>query len=268
MRSLVVGLILAVVIILAAGLLTTAVGRMRDKAARTSCANNLHALALAAANSAASNSDCYVQAARPNPSLPFEKRLSWLFELTPYLESGSIYSDVEKDKAWDADENRFAALTKYNWFACPAYPEQSPESTFFPTHFIGLAGIGCNAAQLPKDDPRAGFLGYERKMRFGEFSTSTVVLAMETSQATGAWTAAGPPTVRGLEQDGLPYLGIGGQFGGNHRGVANAVFADGSVRSLRESIDPGVLEAIATIKGRDEVPQMNELGERIDMYAR
>ena len=74
-------------------------------------------------------------------------------------------------------------------------------------------------------------------------------MAVETVRTTGAWTAGGPPTVRGLEGDGPRYLTRHGPFGGLHRGGANALFADASVRFLPESTDPQVIEALATIRG-------------------
>jgi prepilin-type processing-associated H-X9-DG protein len=39
-----------------------------------------------------------------------------------------------------------------------------------------------------------------------------------------------------------------------HPGTAQVVFADGSVRSVRDSIDPKVFEALATIAGGERLP--------------
>jgi prepilin-type processing-associated H-X9-DG protein len=38
-------------------------------------------------------------------------------------------------------------------------------------------------------------------------------------------------------------------FGGNHRGVGNYSFADGSARVLSETIDPTLFRALLTIRG-------------------
>jgi prepilin-type processing-associated H-X9-DG protein len=83
--------------------------------------------------------------------------------------------------------------------------------------------------------------------------TGATLAVIETASANGPWTAGGPPTVRGLDPGRQPYLGRGRQFGGTHPGGAMALFADGSVRFLRESIDPKTFEALATIAGREEV---------------
>jgi hypothetical protein len=87
---------------------------------------------------------------------------------------------------------------------------------------------------------------------------------METARAKGPWSRGGPSTVRGLDPRDQPYLGSGRPFGGLHyeqktfqgKGKSlgcNAAMADGSARSLRDSIDPRVLEAMTTIAGREEV---------------
>jgi prepilin-type processing-associated H-X9-DG protein len=252
MRNAASGFILGLIVILVGGLLLPAVVKVREAAARIQCMNNLKQTGLAALDYQATNGR-FPPAARPNASLPFERQLSWMVEIVPYIEASPLYNRIEIEKGWDAEENRFAALTRILTYRCPGYPERTPDSTFFPSHYIGR-----DAAELAKGDPRAGFFGYERKLAPGDISASTLLMALETSQAKGAWTAAGPPTVRGLVENDMRYLGINGQFGGNHPGTVNAVFADGSVRGLRESIDPHVLEAMATIKGSQELGVIDE----------
>jgi len=114
---------------------------------------------------------------------------------------------------------------------------------------VGVSGVGADAAYLPQGESNAGFFGYERKLTLSDIRAcdGTSIAAMETSRATCSWTAAGLPTVRGLEPDGLSYLGNDGQFGGNHRGGVNVLFADASVRFLDNSIEPRVLEALVKI---------------------
>ena len=84
----------------------------------------------------------------------------------------------------------------------------------------------------------------------------------------GPWTAGGRATIRGVEPDGAPYLGEGGQFASFHRGggsfscsqpiVTTVAFVDGSVRGLTTSIAPEVFEALATIAGGEAVEVIPE----------
>jgi prepilin-type processing-associated H-X9-DG protein len=156
-----------------------------------------------------------------------EHRLSWLVALIPYLDQDNIYIRIDRQQAWDAEMNRFAALLSYKLFHCPGYPECPPTSTLWPSHYIGIAGVGEDAAWLPSGDPHAGFFSYDRTLLSNDLARgeSGTIVAAETSAAQGAWTAAGPPTVRGFDPSGA-------RFGGNHRGGCQVVFADGSVRLI------------------------------------
>jgi prepilin-type processing-associated H-X9-DG protein len=143
-----------------------------------------------------------------------------------------------------------------NYLLCPAFPNMPPEGEPTPTHYLGVAGIGPDAIHLPLDDPKAGVFGNERRVNEKDVKDglATTLIVMETATDNGPWTAGGNPTVRGLDPYRSPYLGDHGQFSSRHRPrVTNALFADGSVRSLSDAINPQVLEALATIAGGEEV---------------
>jgi prepilin-type processing-associated H-X9-DG protein len=78
-------------------------------------------------------------------------------------------------------------------------------------------------------------------------------MAIETNAANGPWLAGGPATVRGFDPGGPPYLGFNGQFGSFHRNGSEALFADGSVRFLSDTVDPKVFAALATIAGGEAI---------------
>jgi len=120
-------------------------------------------------------------------------------------------------------------------------------------------GLGEEAATLPAEDPRAGFFGFERRLARQdiEAQSSRLLIALETSRASGAWSAAGSSTVRGLEEQ-EPCFGANARFGGNHPGGANALFADASVRFVRESMDLQVVRAMATVLGSKRVETVGD----------
>jgi prepilin-type processing-associated H-X9-DG protein len=251
MRSAVQASVLVLGLVVVGGLAVVAVVRIREEAMRAHCLNNLKQLGLALHN----YNDTFTRfppAAMPNPELPPERRLSWLYSIVPFVEADTLYRKVDQAKSWDAEENRFAALRAYRIMVCPSNQEREPVSTFEPTSYVGIAGVGADAVSLPEGDPRAGFFGYERKLTVDDIRgrSGGILMVLETAQVESAWTAAGRPTARGLERGGAPYVGAGGQFGGNHRGGVGALFADGSVRFLEEPVDPAALEAMATLKGK------------------
>ena len=225
-------IVVAFIVLIVGSVLIVAVGKVREAANRTQCANNLKQVGLAILN----YQDTYGRlppAGRINANLPVEKRLGWLYLVVPFVESSNLYREFDQDQAWDSEKNRVIPLTFCHLvYHCPSYPDRPATSKFIPTNYLGITGLGTEAATLPLDDPKAGFFGYERKLRFEDIKKgpSTTLAVVETAWVGGAWTAA-PDSVRGLDPDGSPYLGVSQQFGGNHPGGANVLFADGSVRS-------------------------------------
>jgi hypothetical protein len=226
MRPAIQALVVALIFATCGGLIFPFILKVREEGHRIECGNNLHQLAIALANYDSAN-DRYPAAAIPNPDLPPEKRLSWLVAAMPFIEADPTYRDMDLKKGWDAEENRFAALTMFKRFHCPNYAEGPPVSTLWPSHYIGIAGVGENAADLPSHDPQAGCFGYERKLWSKDLirGASQIAVATETSAAQGAWTAAGAATVRGYDP-------ATSHFGGNHRAGCQVVFMDGSVRII------------------------------------
>jgi prepilin-type processing-associated H-X9-DG protein len=151
---------------------------------------------------------------------------------------------------------------------CPANPTEFDPSLPCPTHYLGIAGVGEDAAELPLSDRRAGVFGYDRKVRERDIKDGlATTLAVAEALDGGPWTAGGKATLRGLSVGEAPYLGEGGQFASRHRVgffpwsgpvVTNVLFADGSVRTLTPSVSPQVLEALATIAGGEEVGPFGE----------
>ena len=250
MRNPVQALIVALVLVAAGGLLIVGITTIRESATRMRCSNNLKQIGLACDNYRSTYGGHFPRATEPNSQLPPERRLSWLVGIQPFVEASDLLARLERDKGWD-EENRYLALTVLRNLHCPAAIDQPPVGALIPTHYVGIAGLGPSAASLPRKDARAGVFGYDRTLFYSDIEghASTLLLAIETTRLRGAWSAGGPATVRGLDEDDLPYLGRAGQFGGTHRGGALAAFADGSARFMADSVDPTVLEALATIEG-------------------
>lgn len=252
MRNVIQIVILILIGLSCGGILTPAIVKVREAANQAQCTNNLRQLAIAIQNYQDTCSK-FPSAAGENPDLPPNKRLSWIVGIYPFVESSNIYSNMDHKKGWDAEENRFAGLINVKMLHCPGCTTPR-SSTMIPTCYVGITGIGPDAIDLPVEDSRAGFFGYERILKLEDFKNhaGSILMLAETSQVYGAWTAAGPPTTRGVITDGSPYFGVGGQFGGNHRHCTNAAFMDGSVRTIEDNIDPAVWEAMATLSGKSK----------------
>jgi hypothetical protein len=275
MRCLINVLVVVLVLVLAGGLALSALPKIRASAARTQCQNNLKQIGMALENSY----DCYgsyPSATIPNENLPVEKRLSWLVAVAAFMEQEQAYVGIDHTKAWDHERNRVPATGtglpgKFTPFHCPADPASAVPDPPGLTDYVGISGVGTDAASFTLDYPGTGDFGYERKTTQKDIKDgmASTIMVMETNSSNGPWTAGGFPTTRGLDPAGSPYLGASGQFGSGHRSckgwfspsstvITNVVFADSSVRGLTDSVSPEVLEALVTIAGGEEVGPVGE----------
>jgi hypothetical protein len=251
-----------VVLVVAAGLVVAwvvgAVVKVRRAAASAQCQDNFRQMAMAFENYYGTYGQFPPGTIR-NPDLPVERRLSWTVDHWSYLEAHMIRH--ARSQAWDAEDNR-ALAGGSRVYRCPANPEQTREDGVGLLHYMGVAGLGPDAARLPVSHPRAGVFAYDRGTRREDVKDgmATTLLLVETTTSLGPWLAGGPSTVRGLDPDGPPYLGPDGQFGSRHPAgsftsavTTRALFTDGSVRTLAQDIAPEVFEALATIAGGEEV---------------
>jgi prepilin-type processing-associated H-X9-DG protein len=258
----------------AAGTLLTVVGvvalvlyHMRETADRLACQDNLRRIGQGVFAYEEKHRE-FPPAVLGGPNLPVEQRLSWLAGILPHLEAPppalptretarrlskpqATAEHLHYDQAWAAAVNRPAVDTVLREFLCPDQIGQLGATTPGRTSYVGMGGVGPDAAALPAGDPRAGFFGYERRLTRKELEAgrgaSLTLLALETAGDNGPWAQGGPATVRGLDPNDRPYAGPGRPFGGLHPGGFNALFADGSVEFKRDSISSEHLETLAVL---------------------
>jgi prepilin-type processing-associated H-X9-DG protein len=264
------------VLVVVGAIVPSLIARVRQAAEDTQCRNNLRQLGLAVHNSYDTYHHFPMASVR-SPTLLCQERLSWYVDLAPFVEQWGIQFDMSKP--WDSEENlsprclpgvgareftaeHRAPIGAFKVLICPSNPKHSDESPGL-TNYVGISGLGEGSAELDKDYPGVGMLGCERKLKFEDITdgASNTMMIAETSWENGPWTAGGFPTVRGLAFNGMPYFGKKAQFCAVHRRsvlsngpmLTNVVFADGSVRSFAETIDPRAFEAMATIAGGESV---------------
>jgi prepilin-type processing-associated H-X9-DG protein len=215
----------------------------------------------------------------PNKELSPERRLSWQLGTWPYIGDGQVRLLIDMTKSWDSEENyrptewrdadgNGSILDIVN-LRCPANFGEKDLNKPQDTHYVGVTGIGSESSSLPAYYPLTGFFGYERQTELKNIygPASSTMMVIETKVDNGPWIAAGRPTLRGLEPS-KPYLGHEGQFATNHYydsvifGASfpvktNVLFADGSVRSLTQSMNAEVFEAMSTVGGEGRHDSMH-----------
>jgi hypothetical protein len=245
----------AVVLFLATCLVLAAVGRVREEARRTQCVNNVRAIGFALLNYYDVNRR-FPAATVADRDLPPERRLSWLFELDVYVHARMDPDwKPQRGQPWDSEENlKLVRTRRMLWYVCPGVGQETGTGGLALTHYVGAAGVGADAARLPKGDPLAGVFGYDRWVKQEEITDglSTTATVIETGFENGPWTAGGRATTRELDPADQPVLGHGRPFGGTHRGGTWFGFADASARFLPNSTDPAVLAALVTVARGDD----------------
>jgi hypothetical protein len=140
--------------------------------------------------------------------------------------------------------------TPISWFHCPADPSQAPPGAPALTSYVGIAGVGKDAALLPADAPNAGLFGYDRVVKREQVTAgiSQAMMVAETGWENGLWAAGGFATVRGVDPMQQPYLGRDRPFGGLHPGGLFVLYVDGSARWVSDTVGPQVFLSMATIQ--------------------
>jgi hypothetical protein len=255
MRSFANVAVIGVVTVMAVGLVLAGIAKARDMAAKSQCQKNLRELGIGLHN----YDDFYGRfpaATVQGTQLPAEKRLNWLYESDPHIWGRMDPTwHNRRLQPWDAEANRYMVEPGLNFVHCPGHPDPEKQDRPWLTHYVGLTGVGRDAAMLEKADPKCGLFGYDRIVSINPDwvdGTSQTVVVTETAHENGPWIAGGYASVRGLEMDWQPIIGKGAQFGGCHRGGAMMLFGDASVRFVHDSIQPSTLAALITIAGRDE----------------
>jgi prepilin-type processing-associated H-X9-DG protein len=162
--------------------------------------------------------------------------LSWRVALLPHLGYRALYERFHLDEPWDSPHNRRLLAEMPPEFACPGGPG----------HRAGLTGylvvVGPETSPMSVNTPFEPARGVDiREITDGASST---VLVIETDTLV-PWTK--PDDLRWSQSGPLPHLAS------PHGSGAHLLFADGSARFLKPTIDPRILLAILTINGGEVV---------------
>jgi Protein of unknown function (DUF1559) len=209
-----------------------------------------------------------------------DQRLSWMVELLPYLGDGE-YKDltIDPDKSWNEGSNLLAAQVLVPQFLSPGDPKSAHVhypgriGSFAATRFVGVAGLGLDAATYPAGDPalvkKLGVFGYNRVTKQEDIRDdpeSTIAMLQVPSGQIMPWLAGGGSTLRGISEgdDALKpficvdYKGKKGTF---------AVMCDGKVRFIPEDMKPATFRALCTIAGGERTDDINQIAPLVPEEA-
>ncbi len=221
-------------------LLLPPMGHPRGESRRRQCKDNLHVLGLALYN-------YHDEHEALPPQAGGDPSASWRVHLLPYLGQDDLHTDYDFTADWNSPTNLPIARTKVPAYICPSVPddEQSRDGLWFTSYAVAAGDHSLWQGDRPIDIDVATD-GY-----------SNTLLVVEACGQQIIWTEP-----RDMPMDETP-VGINlpgdrvgrsaGILSSYHTGGAYVTFADGAVRFLSEEIDPGVLEALLTANGGEEV---------------
>jgi len=240
----------------ALGTLALVFEELRVRSQRVECLNNLRQMGGAVLNYESTN-NAFPPGTVPNAALPPDKRLSWLTTLPPFMDqktknaraAQALDEQLDLSLAWDDGGNAVVAHAAVSFCRCPAHPFDDPRIAKGTTSYVGFAGVGRDAAELPRGNPFAGIFGYDRVVRRDDLTAGATqtLLATETARDNGPWTAGGAATLRGLDRANTPYIGAGRPFGGMHPHGLNVLRADGGADFMTDGTAPGFFETLTRV---------------------
>jgi hypothetical protein len=155
--------------------------------------------------------------------------LSWRVLILPYIEQDDLYKQFNLDEPWDSKHNKKLLEKMPKTYQSPGVKTKNKYGTFYQ----GLAGKGATF------DGKTG-------IKLADFSDGTSNTIMVAESATDVpWTK--PDDIPFDADKDLPKLG------GIYPGTFQALFADGSVRHIRTTINKDTLKAMITVAGGEVI---------------
>ncbi len=252
--------VIAIIGVLVA-LLLPAVQAAREAARRSSCLNNISQLALAVHNYEFAVE--HLPAGVINPEGPIHsepdgQHVSWLVQITPYVEMGNVHDAFDMEAGAYAPVNSAIRAVPVSLFMCPSFPgaEISEDKLAALSTYAGCH----HDVEAPIDADNHGLLFLNSGIRYIDIkdgSSQTLLIGeMWPADYELGWVSGTRATLRNTSRvnqrpprRGEPELAppgpleVGG-FGSAHPGTAQMALADGSCRSLYEDVEAEVLRQL------------------------
>jgi prepilin-type processing-associated H-X9-DG protein len=150
------------------------------------------------------------------------KKLSWRVQILPYIEQQQLYDQFKMDESWDSPNNIRLVPLMPKLYQCKRFPDAGPGMTYYQA-FVGPNTV-LNTPQ-----------GANLVAMVNANGTSQTIMIVEAGDAI-PWTK--PDDLPVDPQKPLPPLG------GPKRETFNALFADGHVQVMPQTINPQTLRAM------------------------
>jgi prepilin-type processing-associated H-X9-DG protein len=219
----------------ALAMLVPAVHSSRVAAQRAQSVNNLKQIGLALHNFHSTNNH-FPANVRGKDGKPL---LSWRVQILPFIEQGGLFNEFKLDEPWDSPHNKALLERMPAAFTVPGSPTE-PGMTFY-RGFAGKGTIFDPAVPQGVDIARI------------TDGTSNTIAVVEAKEAVPWTKPEGDLPFDADPQKPETLNTLRDPLGGHHTGGFNALFCDGSVRFLKDSINLLTLRALITRDGGEVV---------------
>jgi len=169
---------------------------------------------------------------------------SWIASLVASNLSGPL---PHWEAEWNAPVNDEFVRRRIPAFTNPLIPVMSGDDHYPATHFVGVSGVGVDAADLPRRHPRAGIFSASQVTRREDVTDgmSNTMLVAGVQSELGSWARPGTASIRSFTRE--PYLHGPDGFGTGHPNQMFVLMADGSVKTLSAQTEAVVVRRMAAM---------------------
>jgi prepilin-type N-terminal cleavage/methylation domain-containing protein/prepilin-type processing-associated H-X9-DG protein len=255
--------VIAIISVLIA-LLLPAVQAAREAARRIQCVNNLKQIGLALhgyhdANNSFPAGGWIFLPTQPNT---INMNVGWSAAVLPWLEQSNVYSGLNFSFPYSNAANSTAGHTVIQVYLCPTEPRKTfwnmDTGDIYPyadADYGGMYGPRGLGNPTFTNNPPAGSLIFNANFSLAQITdgASQTLLVGEDPEAIHAmWINGHNIFDQCCPINARPPFEFGEELTSNHPGGVNTLFADGSVRFLKNSTSPIPLAALCT-RGLGEV---------------
>lgn len=258
--------VIAIIGVLVA-LLLPALQAARESARRTICGNNLKQMGTAL------HEFHNVHKSFPRGGWgPTNTNKSWARSLLPHMEQHELYAAFNASAPYTDPVNLLPGQTVLSIFLCPSAPRDSvlrksadlPASSshlYASSNYGAVNGERGLRAANATNDPERGAMIFEKRISLEEITdgtAQTVMIAEAPEGLHSIWASvrnlfdqSGPINAPAVFARHHVFADYGQEMSSYHGSGAQAVFADGSARFLRETIAEATLAALCSRNGND-----------------
>ena len=247
------------------GLLLPAVQAAREAARRLQCVNNLKQIGLAAhayhdAHRAFPAGGWIALYGQPNTK---NMNMGWSVAILPGLEQSPLYAALNQSLVYGDPANSSIGHTSLAVYLCPSEPRKSlynhapgDKFDYADADYGGMYGPRGLVSPTDANDPPRGAMIFNRNVSLAEIldGSSQTILVGEAPEAINAlWISGHNCFDQSAPINARPPTEYGEELTSQHPGGANALFADGSVHFLKNTLDTRTLSALCTRAGTEVI---------------